>query len=100
MFIFGGLCGLVFGRALTPTRPTIEPETEGRRRDVGRCLPYPCTPDWGLLCFQGGATASADSAPGDTLRTHVTSAVPGLSAPPGPIPASTHILTLSLQKTL
>lgn len=47
MFIFGGLCGLVFRRALTPTRPTIELETEGRRQEVGCCQPYPCTPQTG-----------------------------------------------------
>lgn len=45
MFIFRGLCGLVFGRALTPTRPSMELETEGRKREVGRCLPHPFTPE-------------------------------------------------------
>lgn len=45
MFIFGESCGLVFGRALTLTRPTMELETEGRRPQVSCCLLHPCTPE-------------------------------------------------------
>lgn len=54
MFIFGGLCGLVFGRALTPTRPTIELET---RQEAGSwpltAPPLHTQEDRGLLCSQG-----------------------------------------------
>lgn len=45
VFIFGELCGVVFGRALTLTRPTVELETEGRRPQVGCCLLHPYTPE-------------------------------------------------------
>ena len=56
MFIFGGLCGLVFGRALTPTRPTTELETEGQRQEVAAACRTPANPrvNWGLLYPQGG----------------------------------------------
>lgn len=88
MFIFGGLCGLVFGRALTPNRPTIELETAGRRQEVGRCLPYPCTP-------QTGACSAFKV--GQQLVMFLPPAYPenscdfcgtGPSAPPGPTPST------------
>lgn len=53
MFIFGGLCGLVFGRVPTPTGL----ETEGQRQEVGCCLPHPCTArsGWGACsALKGG----------------------------------------------
>lgn len=43
MFNFGGLCGWVFGRALTHSRPTTELETEGQRQEVGSACSHPCT---------------------------------------------------------
>ena len=42
MFNSGGLCGLVFGRAFTHSRPTTELATEGQRQEAGHCLPHPC----------------------------------------------------------
>ena len=98
MFIFGGLCGLVFGRALTPTRPTIRLETEGRRREVGRCPPYPCTPQTGACSVFKVGQQLVRILPRHTLRTHVTPVGPHPSASPGPNHTSTHIYALSVSK--
>lgn len=66
MFIFGGLRGLVFGRAPTPTRPTTELQTEGQRQEAGCCLSHPCKPQskLGPALPSRWVTASAVSAPG------------------------------------
>lgn len=90
MFIFGGLCGLVFGRALTRTRLS----RAGNRRQEAESWPLPAPPlhtrvDCGLLCSQGRQLVLF--LPWHLLRTLVTSAETSPSAPPGPDPPlSTH----------
>lgn len=99
MFIFGGLCGLVFGRALTPTRPTIELETEGRRQEASHRLPYPRTTRTGACsAFKVGHSKCCFCLQ-HTLRTHVTSVAPGPWLLPAPTTCQ-HTLSLSLQKAL
>lgn len=65
MFIFGGLCGLVFGRALNPTRPTMELKQKAGGRKLAAACPTPAPPSrLGPALPSRWVTASAVSAPG------------------------------------
>lgn len=100
MFIFGGLCVLVFGRALTPTRPTIRLETEGRRREVGRCPPYPCTPQTGACsAFKVGQQLVRFLPLAYPENSRDSCGAPPLSISRPDPHINTHICTLSLQKS-
>lgn len=90
MFIFGGLCGLVFGRALTHTRLS----RAGNGRQEGESWPLPAPPlptraDCGLLCSQGRQLVLF--LPLAYPENPVASVEISPSAPPGPDPPiSTH----------
>lgn len=90
MFIFGGLCGLVFGRALTPTRLS----RAGNGRQEVESWPLPAPPlhtrvGCGLLCSQGRQLVLF--LPLAYPENPVTSVETSPSAPPGPgPPISTH----------
>lgn len=85
------------------THPNQANHTAGNRRQEAGSWPMPAlplhTPDWGLLCFQGGATASADSAPAYPENSRDFCGAPPLSISRPEPHINTHICTLSLQKS-